>query len=726
MAQKQPLPIDERFWAKTVKAAIGTNPIRIFVELITNSADSYERLDQQGLAKPPHKISVKYLRPFKKVGIVEVKDDAEGMTAEQLWDALRYGAATSGLREGLAVRGAMGFGLKDACMAMKESTILSVKEGKISEFEVIMEKGKPYVIPFRENEPVLKEERAKLGLTKNGTIVKGFLSKNFPRLKSDQFIEQLGKHFMMRRLLQLPDYEVLITHGRRLEPPHHLTYVPPIGKTLKQEEFDLVYPGLGKFRIKMMIKKAYKDLRVTGECKETGLIHYHDKYAVVDCTLWGFENDPFARRLFGEVEIIGFSEFLKRDEDVIDEKRRGLNRKHLFISELVREIENRLRPIIEEERKASSITDYSLDTKNLKKTLRELNKIAKEEGALGKFMPPSPEYWTESISFYPPYIEVFEYLEKRIHLVINPSIIKSDSIVYLTSSRNEIEVNPKQIRISALELEKDKCFSHEIRVLASKPEIEGEIASQINEFFSTAGVKVHRNPMLYPKSGFTFVPDETKIVDGNKKNTNLMIELATLKEAQASTKIQLESTNSHIQCPSELHIPENVQPYFLSPNVIRIRVPIKAAGEGERGSIIAQFGVKKAKLHVTVVSPFETHGLFKEIEFTTREDVKEISYFDRNEGIIYVYSKHPVMKKYIDKPSFKRSAGFLVFAADTVARLICWEIIKEKERKGSLEILNPENRLQELQIHFSEIYYKRGINLHGILAGLIKTLKIRR
>lgn len=355
---------------------------------------------------------------------------------------------------------------------------------------------------------------------------------------------------------------------------------------LKQEEFELPHPGFGKLKIRITVKKSNEDLTAAGEYREAGLIHYHDRYAVVDCTLWAFDNDPLARRIFGEVEIIGFSKFLKKDEDVIDEKRRGLNKKHPFINRLVKEIENRLRLIIERERK-TSLTEYSLDNKSLKKAMRELNKIATEEGALGRFMPPSPEYWTESISLYPPYLEMFEYLEKRIQLLINPGIITSDSTVHLTSSHNEIKVHPKRIKISKRELEKEKCFSHEIKVLASKSDIEEEIGAQVNGFFTTAGVKVHKNPMLYPKDGFAFVPDETKIVDGSKKNANLMIKLATLRGGQTSREIQCESTSDHIQCPTEIPIPENVNPNLLSPNVLKIKIPINATGAGEMGSIIA-------------------------------------------------------------------------------------------------------------------------------------------
>ena len=56
---KTPLPLSKRYWAKNIKNAIG-NPIRIFVELIINSADSYQRLYQNSNIKPPFNIDAKY------------------------------------------------------------------------------------------------------------------------------------------------------------------------------------------------------------------------------------------------------------------------------------------------------------------------------------------------------------------------------------------------------------------------------------------------------------------------------------------------------------------------------------------------------------------------------------------------------------------------------------------------------------------------------------------
>ena len=99
------------------------------------------------------------------------------MNKDTLWKKIEYGAAESGLTDGFSVRGAMGLGLKDAGMAMENSTIISVKDGYVSEFKILMEGGKPYVDSIREDEDILTNEREKHSIQSNGTMVNGTISK---------------------------------------------------------------------------------------------------------------------------------------------------------------------------------------------------------------------------------------------------------------------------------------------------------------------------------------------------------------------------------------------------------------------------------------------------------------------------------------------------------------------------------------------------------------------
>jgi hypothetical protein len=719
--RKEPMPVDERFWRKATK---DLDAIRILVELVLNSGDSYSRLKQQGLGTPPFKIWVKYSQVVQYAGYIEVKDQAEGMNAQQIRKSLTYGAATSGIDRGLNVRGAMGFGLKDSFMAMKNSNIISIRNDRISEFNFVMEEGKPYIIPIREDEEVTEDERKKFGIPKNGTIVRGHLSQEkFKKMQLTQVKQLLTTHFMMRRILQIDDFEVLVGSGPLFDTYERLSYKPPIGRPLLCKSFMISYPPFGDFMINLSVKKAARDLSLHGDSKEAGLIHYHDDYAVVDCTLWGLENDPLAQSFFGEVEIKNFSVFLKEEEDVIDEKRRGLNKKHPFVERLVFEIDTRLRHIIDAERKSLQQEMFSLDPKSVRETLHELNSIAKEEGALGKH-DVLPVLTTKNMTFYPNYVEAFEYLERIVYLVINPLIVGENRRIDLRSDNGRIEVHPQEIVLSEQETGAGKCFFKRITVLGKEEGLKGQIGAETGECIAILGVKIVKNPMLQPSGGFAFVPSETKIVDRNEKKANLIIDKTFIGTGDsAESSVLLSTSNPKISCPEKVELPENLDICAVGPQFVRLQIPIVGEGASEKGKIQALYQDHKTEISVEVVPPFEIHGLFRSIEFVPGEGVNTIGYFDGDEGKIFIYYTHPLIEKYYAKNSTK-NIDFLVFAADTVARLICWEILKKKEKRGALEIMNPENKLNEMQTFFDELYFKRGRQLHDLLIKLIKTLKV--
>jgi hypothetical protein len=723
LGRKEPMPIDERFWRKTRKAAIGDNPIRILVELITNSVDSYRRLEHKGPTDSSSRIWVKFGHAFQHSGSIEVKDEAEGMDTHQIRASLTYGAATSGITEGFGVRGAMGFGLKDSFMAMEGSKIVSIRDGKISEFEFVMEEGKPYRISIREDEPIKEQEREMLGIKGNGTIVKGLLPKEFKRLKIEQVKQLLTTHYMMRRILQIPKLEILVTDGSLLVPPERLTYSSPIGRVMVSKRLTVTCQPFGVFNANVVVRKASRDLSVHGEYRESGLVHYHDDHAVVDCTLWSFDSDPLARRFFGEVEIENFSLFLKEEEDVVDEKRRGLNKKHPFVEKLAFEIDTLLRYLVEDERRSFQEDMFSLDPRSLREALNELNKIAKEEGALGRVHEPQ-HLKTRTVTFYPSYVEAFQHLGKTVYLVVNPLIVDGNRQISLRSDTSKIEVHPKEIRISEDEVNDKRCFSRRITVLGKEIGLRGQIGAEIGDYVATLTVMVVANPMMTPDGGFAFIPNETKVVDHNEKAVDLTMEKTLIESVDNPGGTVLFSTsNLRISCPEKLELPQDLSGCLLGQDVVRLQVPIGGEGIGQKGKIIAQYHNSKAELGVEVVPPFETHGLFKEIKFQPGEGVNTISYFDRDQGIIYIYETHPLIEKYWTKKDFPNALHFLVFAADTIARLICWEILKERERKGALEILNPENKLNEMQTYFDELYFKRGRQFHDLLINVIKTMK---
>ncbi len=715
---KKEMSISDRYWRKNIKSAM--NPIRIFTELIINSADSYERLFQQNKIKPPFKIQAKYFT-FSAHANIEVKDDAEGIESKILWKKLEYGGAESGLDEGFSVRGAMGIGLKDACMAMKNSTIVSVRDKKLSEFKVTMEGGKPFIESTREDVDIQEEERRNYNIIENGTIVTGTISKElFPIYDFDKMCRSLSSHFMMRKLLQCNEYKVILQDGKeiKLESPQL------IGELLLDESFDINYEEFGKFLIKIKVFKAKEELNQSGEFRKGGLIHFHDKYAVVDCTLWGFDNDPHAKKLFGEVEIVELKKLLNKDEDVVDEKRRGLNKKHPFVENLVREIERRLRIIIDHEKRTEKRKNFDFDEKPLKDALKEINKIVKDEiGSGGDGPPPPPELKVETIAFYPESVKIKAYQERTFYLVINPKIISEESEIILKCDNDDIKILTDKVEITKPnEINEEEMVLKTIKIYSEKQDATGKIDATLDENYSaSAEITVVGNPLLSPLNGFAFVPEKTSVVGGNEKNVNLAIDQKTIRYGQ---KIQFTSSNeNNVSCPKEIEILTNLDQYkILADKIIVYSIPIKGKVHDKKECITATTDKRSTTLAVKVITP--SGFLFNKIEFRD-EDNRKIAEFVAKESTIYVYTGHPLMKKYLEKDKGIKSESFLTFSAEVITRVICLETIKEGISRGSSKhaILNPNNKEEEIQIHADNLYYEKGSKLHDVVIGLIKYMK---
>ncbi len=124
------LPINSRIVEQLAKATV-KNIADGIVELVTNCDDSYKRLEGKGqVTSGEMEICVNR----KKGGACEnlkVKDYAEGMTKEELQEAIVFGGETSGFEKGRSVRGLFGRGLKETIIALGEGEIKTIKNGKL-------------------------------------------------------------------------------------------------------------------------------------------------------------------------------------------------------------------------------------------------------------------------------------------------------------------------------------------------------------------------------------------------------------------------------------------------------------------------------------------------------------------------------------------------------------------------------------------------------------------
>ena len=358
MAAKEPLkrPIKpgKRYWDRVTGAI--KSPERLLVELVTNSIDSYKRL--RALEEEASGcVQITYNVATSGEAKIEVKDDAEGIPFEKLRTVVEeYGEDTSGLSNGMPVRGTVGVGLKDVGLLMTNCRIITVHDGKLNECIIYREKGLPYALYPRTNETVTDQERKKLGIEKNGTIVKGTLPKDpFFVRNFKTLYKHLCRHYMLRKINQSSKTYRIILRDQKNQKV--LKYTPPKGEVLYDKLCYVLYDGVN-FPIKITIKKADRRLGQSGEFRGGGLIVVYNEDAVADCSLFGFDSDSYARKLYGEVEIQAQAFKVKKLFDpkkpIIDEKRRiGLDPDHPFVQHLTSEIQMHLRKIIERERERS-------------------------------------------------------------------------------------------------------------------------------------------------------------------------------------------------------------------------------------------------------------------------------------------------------------------------------------------------------------------------------------
>jgi len=718
MLEEYALEISPRWWQRAV-AAIGSVE-RLLVELITNSTDSYKRLRPHDTTQIGT-IEIGYF-PSDKGAEIQVKDEAEGISLERFRRALEYGEDTSGLSQGLPVRGTLGIGLKDVCIAMQGSRILSIHKGVLNECTIYRKMGKPWVKFLRINEIVTEEERNTLHLKGNGTIVTGFIAKEFlPILDLKTLHKNLCKHYMLRKINQSSRYRIILKGDKNEETI--VTYVPLEGETLLEKTFNMSYES-SSYRVKVVIRKANKDLIQTGEFRDGGLIVVYNEDAVVDCSLFGFDGDPHAKKLFGEIEIENFSKLLlDQAKSIVDERRRGLDKRHKFVQDLTLAVGRDLEKIIERERKAEiKLRQPIIKSKeDLDRVLRELNTIARSElKEIGELdtLPPGwrhPDYFR----FYHDSLDVPEYLPTTVGFGVNPDKVPDQSEITITSNEPKVEVNPHVIVVDytkakgMLPLVREK-----IVVLGKEVGVRAQVTAKLGETVPPAEmtINVQPNPLLNPTEGFSFIPDEIAISEKRTKYATLVIDITLIKREEAN-KISLATSNPKIDCPPQIGIPP--KPDTIGDKVAIMYVPIKAKGVGQTALITASYRGKQANLNIKVEErERESRGLFRGFEYVNWETLELISDYNPKTGYIQVNSAHPSFKK---RESISWQA-LKIFVVDIITRKACEKITNEKVQKGAFPSFsdNPGTFMTEVFLDIEHLYHKYAHRLYDLLVNCVK------
>lgn len=379
-ARRMKVTANKRAFQILADQAIGNDLLKGLLELITNSDESYARLESRGLPASG-RIEIEVGRhPRKKQTIIRIIDWAEGMDDSQLERCVgSYGEDTSGQ----IGRGIFGMGLKDTINAFGEGVITTFKDGR--KYECTLTGFEDLVI--KSYQGVSNSDRKEFRNTKGGTVVE-ILVKN-PKVKIlfiDTLRQKLQTHVCLRGIMTDSARKVALRdlHGGSVD---ELSYQLPDGETLL-DAVELELPSYPSVKPRLTVKRASgSDLLSQEGSYRTGGILITSKRTYHEATLFGFDNDPHAARLFGHLRCDEIYDLQAAGDPIVDKNRNGLKKDHPLTRELFeiacKQIEIIVTKEKEREKQKKAALEKEETLRRFKDAARNLNQIANKELQIG-------------------------------------------------------------------------------------------------------------------------------------------------------------------------------------------------------------------------------------------------------------------------------------------------------------------------------------------------------
>ena len=382
------IDIDSRRFASIEKA---------LVELITNSDDSYARLERQGM-EVSGKIAIRYER-HQNGAVLSVADQAEGMSFKRIHSILSYGGAHSLLARGEASgRGYFGRGLKQAIYGLGHGWIESVHEGLFARIDLFRAEGGGYMYDDWDRDRLAQDQdyaRLQIPIGGNGTqvtIVADNQQTSIPYFSS--LVKAITSNIYLRDLLQRRQVELTnLNQTRSKHATILLRYEEPEAEVLLGPDAAGTFIYQDQiYEYHLTLKKAADaELVLKGDERTNGLLVIAGT-AVLDCQFFRFENQLGTEFLFGTVVCPSLADMLASGHAVISDEREGLNLKDPFVAAFGNAVSAMIAESINKEQQRLSHIDHATTSRRtqvmIEHVLRRMNQIALEE--LGIILPPGP------------------------------------------------------------------------------------------------------------------------------------------------------------------------------------------------------------------------------------------------------------------------------------------------------------------------------------------------
>ncbi|MBT4326002.1 MAG: hypothetical protein HOD60_03715, partial [Candidatus Nitrosopelagicus sp.] len=359
--------ISKRLQVAILKRGAGSNIIKNLAELIKNSDDSYDELQQSGIDTLGI-IEVGFWKQLKNkrssINAFSVRDYGVGMSPEEAKNAFgskSYGEDTSKNRR----NGAIGVGGKDALVGMLDVDIITIKDriptlihiktddDGLLESEIIEEK-EIVVKAMGIINGQIKKSVGTLNLDQNGTFTRFRLPETRNGLKFDNLRDSLKEYYTLRNITNGKNKTKLKLINMDSGDAFNLLTTEPESEIIqKLEPIQIPYQnetGIEYYQVDIIIKRAKEDLEHEHDTGTNFSIET-EQGGILDNWMFGFERDPAASKIFGNIIINKWKSLFRQDQGLLPENREGLLWSHTFNKQIDSRIRQYLKPIIDQERR---------------------------------------------------------------------------------------------------------------------------------------------------------------------------------------------------------------------------------------------------------------------------------------------------------------------------------------------------------------------------------------
>jgi hypothetical protein len=724
-----------RYWRRQFEKAVGRSLLKVLTELLTNADDSYRRMEAAGSHVDIGRIAIDLERRRRTLAVI---DQAEGLDAHDMEEAfVTYGGESGDRATGARTRSLFGKGLRDVLFTQAEGTVRSIKNGQafVCKFRWRDKAGNEHpAIDIQTGPRVTPDLRSAWGISGNGTLVQFRLQEGIHVPQHDRLARALGNFYMLRVINARDDRRVTLRtlsasssceeQGIQYSPPATAA-TTPLGSKPWSFEFD------GQ-RIDVEVTlSAYESAMVQGEegyeDREGGLLVLDEDDDVLDLTLFGFDGEPAAARLFGQLRLAGAGKLIRSrlnrpdPEEILTETRDGFNRRHGFYKALQAQLDPWLKPFVDAERQrmGSKPSALSAETKRRhERAFERLNLLAKrllgQTSGPGPGPSPGPVHTDLPIEFRQNRTTIRTGSCRTVQLLVNTLLVPPESeirisavdahIVYPTDPLLEVPEPQDTEPTVVLSVRLNGLGSGDTTVRAATESANAEVDCSVMD---------EDVPDL--SSGMVFAPDTLELRDGERSHLQLYADLRVVGQAGDP---QIISSNPHIELLTDSPRWEPVTKF-----IVKARIAVVGRGKGEEAVITARLGSNEAIAILRVISKRqeqdrEKGGMFKSYKFATLD--RKIQAQLDTEGYVVINLADPANRFHFgrDISSATRAVQERPSSQTLLADLILDECLQravaDAYHSNRLKIRFPEDPTTDIRNYVAEQRFDLGGEIHRL------------